>query len=181
MIATAREAHPSLPDAKPVDAASPSLADLEGIYRQHWRRLHAIARRIVGPIEADAVIQEVFLALLHDELRARFVGGDLGAWLGEIARRKALQHLDRRGRERPADQVERAGDSPEEDLAARDLVRRFLDRHVPEGQRRFFELRFLERRTQVETAGLLNMPRSTLEGWEHKLARALRAFVLEAS
>jgi RNA polymerase sigma-70 factor (ECF subfamily) len=181
MIATAWEAPLSAPEAaKPADTEALSLADLEGVYRAHWRRLHAIARRIAGPVDADAVIQEVFLALLRDDLRARFVGGDLGAWLSEITRRKSLQHLERRGREQPAEAIERAGASPEEDLAARELVRRFLERQVPEAQRRFFELRFLERRTQVETAALLNMPRSTLEGWEHKLSRALRAFVLEA-
>jgi RNA polymerase sigma factor (sigma-70 family) len=178
---TAPEASVSVPAApKPVDAEVLSLADLEGVYRQHWRRLHAIARRIAGPVDADAVIQEVFLALLRDELRARFVGGDLGAWLGEITRRKALQQLERRGREQPSESIDRAGDSPEDDLVARELVRRFLDRHVPEAQRSFFELRFLQRRTQVETAAALNVPRSTLEGWEHKLSRALRAFVLEA-
>ena len=60
-------------------------------------------------------------------------------------------------------------------------MQRFLAAHVPPPQRRFFELRFLERRTQVEVAALLSIPRSTLEGWEHRLSRALRAFVLEAS
>jgi RNA polymerase sigma factor (sigma-70 family) len=181
MIATLREARRPLQHRPKAEEASPlSLGDLERVYRDHWRRLHGIARRMVGPIEADAVVQEVFMALLRDELRARFVGGDLGAWLAEITRRKALQLLQRlRVREQPAESVERGGPSPEEDLQARDLVRRFQERHVPEAQRHFFELRFLERRTQVETAAALGVPRSTLEGWEHKLSKALRTFVLE--
>src|SRR6185436_6261905 len=160
-----------------------SVQDLERVYRQHWRRLHAIARRMVGPVDADTVVQEVFVALLRDELRSRFVGGDLAAWLAEITRRKSLQHRQqqqRQGREQPLPVVERDGPSPEEDLAARDLVRRFVAAHVPEAQRPFFELRFVERRTQVEAAALLGIPRSTLEVWEHRLARALRSFVLEA-
>jgi RNA polymerase sigma factor (sigma-70 family) len=158
------------------------VGDLERIYRSHWRRLLAIARRMVGPVEADAVIQEVFVALLAEDLRARFVGGDLSAWLAEITRRKALQQLQRQqrqGREQPQAILERDGPSPENDLAARDIVRRFLAAHVPESQRRFFELRFLERRTQMETAQIMGTPRSTLEGWEQKLSRSLRAFALE--
>jgi RNA polymerase sigma factor (sigma-70 family) len=138
---------------------------------------------MVGPIEADAVVQEVFVALLREELRARFLGGDLAAWLAEITRRKALQQRQRQqrlGREQPLASEQGDGPSAEEDLAARDLIRRFLAAHVPEAQRRFFELRFLERRTQVEAAALLGIARSTLEGWEHRLSRALRAFVLEA-
>jgi RNA polymerase sigma factor (sigma-70 family) len=161
-----------------------SLADLERVYRAHWRRLHGIARRMVGPVEADAVIQEVFVALLREETRARFLGGDLGAWLAEFTRRKALQQLQRvrrDGRPAPTRELEAEEPSPEADLAARELVSRFQTAHVPEPQRRFFELRFLERRTQVEVAALLNIPRSTLEGWEHRLSRALRAFVVEAS
>jgi RNA polymerase sigma factor (sigma-70 family) len=175
----------SLPLRKPLSTPSEAQAaplaaeDLEGIYRAHWRRLHGIARRMVGPIEADAVVQEVFVALLRDEVRTRFGGGDLAAWLAEITRRKALQHLDRVQRgERPVAWIERGGPSPEDDLQARDLVRRFMSRHVPEEQRHFFELRFLERRTQVDCAAALGTPRSTLEGWEHKLTKALRAFVL---
>jgi RNA polymerase sigma factor (sigma-70 family) len=175
--------NPSQP--RPIAQDQPlSPEDLEGVYRAHWRRLHAIARRMVGPVEADAVIQEVFVALLREETRARFLGGDLGAWLAEFTRRKALQQLQRfrrDGREAPGEAGEVESRSPEEDLAARDLVRRFLAGHVPEPQRRFFELRFLERRTQVEIAGLLAIPRSTLEGWEHRLSRALRAFVVEES
>src|SRR5438045_9784387 len=99
MIAHPLEVHrflsaPPLPKADPAS----SLHDLEGVYRQHWRRLHGIARRMVGPIEADAVVQEVFVALLREELRARFLGGDLAAWLAEITRRKALQQLQRQHR-----------------------------------------------------------------------------------
>jgi RNA polymerase sigma factor (sigma-70 family) len=160
-----------------------SLEGLERAYRDHWRRLHGIARRMVGPVEADAVIQEVFVALLREEIRARFLGGDLGAWLAEFTRRKALQLLERLRREGRPPPEALTDDEPslEADLAARDLVRRFLATHVPEPQREFFQLRFLERRTQVEVAELLAIPRSTLEGWEHRLSRALRAFVVEAS
>jgi RNA polymerase sigma factor (sigma-70 family) len=163
-----------------VDAPALSLSDLAPLYRAHWRMLHGIARRLVGPVEADAVVQDVFLDLLRkQELRERFLGGAVGAWLGEVTRRKALEHLRRLGREVPTDDVAADAASPEADLTARNLVERFMADHVPEAQRPFFKLRFLERHTQVEVAALLGVPRSTLEGWEHRLSRALKAFVLQ--
>ena len=56
---------------------------------------------------------------------------------------------------------------------------RFVAAEVPEKQRPFFGLRFLERCTQVEIAERLGIPRSTLEGWEHALVDKLRTFILE--
>jgi RNA polymerase sigma factor (sigma-70 family) len=61
------------------------------------------------------------------------------------------------------------------------MIVRFLEAKVPDAQRRFFSLRFLARQTQVEIAAQLAIPRSTLEGWEHRLIEKLRAFVLETS
>jgi DNA-directed RNA polymerase specialized sigma24 family protein len=63
-------------------------------------------------------------------------------------------------------------------MLARQMVVRFFDAHVAEEQRRFFVLRFIERRTQMEVAAELGVPRSTLEGWEHRLADQLRRFIL---
>jgi RNA polymerase sigma factor (sigma-70 family) len=159
-----------------------ALADLERVYRAQRETLLRVANRLVGAVEAESVIQEVFVELLRNaELRGRFAGGSLSAWLAEITRRKAFEYLRRHGREIPSEAAEGAGAvSPEPHLVARQMVERFLAAHVPEAQRRFFMLRFLEHRTQVEAAAALGLPRSTLEGWEHRLARALRRFILEA-
>jgi RNA polymerase sigma-70 factor (ECF subfamily) len=158
-----------------------ALGDLERVYRAHRNALLRVAQRLVGVVEAESVIQEVFVELLRNaELRARFVGGSLGAWLSEIARRKGLEYLRRHGREIPSEAAqERGGPSPEPHLVARQLVERFVVAHVPEAQRRFFMLRFVEHRTQVEAAAAVGLPRSTVEGWEHRLVRALRRFILE--
>ncbi len=154
------------------------LGRLEGVYREHKRTLERVARRYVGAAEAESVIQDVFVELVRSgDLRRRFTGGALHAWLAEIARRKALEHLRRTGRPPPEVSGE-APTGPEPAIQARDLVARFLNGHVPDQQRRFFVLRFIERRTQVEVARELGVPRSTLEGWEHRLADKLRRFVL---
>jgi RNA polymerase sigma-70 factor (ECF subfamily) len=157
-----------------------SREDIEPLYRAHWSELHRVARRLVGPVEADSVVQEVFIDLLRNaELRARFVGGSVRAWLTEIARRKSLELLRKRGREIPSEDAGDGVGAADPDWGARELVEKFLAREVPEAQRRFFVVRFLERRTQVEAAQLLGVARSTLEGWEHKLTRALRRFIME--
>jgi DNA-directed RNA polymerase specialized sigma24 family protein len=71
--------------------------------------------------------------------------------------------------------------SGEGSLEAREVLTRFLATEVPDIQKQFFAMRFLVRQTQVEIAAQLGIPRSTLEGWEHRLAEKLRAFVLEDS
>jgi len=73
-------------------------ASISTIYRAHVRRLLNLARTMVGPAEAESVVQEVFVELIRAaDLRRRFTGGSLAAWLGAIARLKSLEHLRRRG------------------------------------------------------------------------------------
>src|SRR5262249_34594652 len=142
------------------------------------------ARGAVGPAEAESVVHEVFVELLrNEELRRRFTGGALGAWLSAIARRKSLEHLRRMGRPPPREPGpdEPAVEPPEPRLEARALLARFLKEGVPEQQAGFFRLRFLDCRTQVEAAAELGIPRSTLEGWEHRLSERLRRFIWESS
>ncbi len=113
-------------------------------------------------------------------LCTQFVGGALAAWLRQIARLKGLEHL-RRARRQPPAWLAPEAHSGEGTLEARDVLTRFLAAEVPEAQKKFFGMRFLARQTQVEIAAQLGIPRSTLEGWEHRLTEKLRAFVVEMS
>lgn len=156
------------------------LPRLERIYREHRRALERVAARYVGAAEAESVLQDVFVEIIRSpEMRRRFTGGSLQAWLAEITRRKSFEHLRRTHRPVPAEAAPLPPAAEEPGLLARDIVARFVAAHVPSEQHRFFVLRFLERRTQVEVAGELGIPRSTLEGWEHRLAARLRRFVME--
>lgn len=152
------------------------------VYRACAAALLREVGRTTGPAEAEAVVHDVFVELLRNgELRGRFTGGSLLAWLRQIARFKALDHARRARREIPVESpAHDGGPSPEDDLEARDILSRFLQAHVPGEQRRFFELRFLERHTQVEVAAALGVARSTLEGWEHRLTDRLREFLKES-
>ncbi len=149
------------------------------IYVLHRAALLREIRRYTGPAEAESVVHDVFVELLRNSsLRAQFVGGALQAWLRQIARLKALEHL-RRARRSPPTDASLEPRSDEGGLEARDLLSRFLAAQVPDPQKEFFAMRFLARQTQVEIAAKLGIARSTLEGWEHRLAAKLRAFVLE--
>jgi RNA polymerase sigma factor (sigma-70 family) len=151
---------------------------VRAVYVRHGPALLRAVHAVAGPAEAEAVVHDVFVELLlNADLRARFTGGSLLAWLRQIARLKTLEHLRRVKRPLGAELPD-AGASPEADLEARDVLQRFVAVSVPEKQRAFFGLRFLERHTQVEVAARLGLPRSTLEGWEHALTDKLRTFVL---
>jgi RNA polymerase sigma-70 factor (ECF subfamily) len=156
-------------------------AVIRAIYVEHGAALLRETGRYAGPAEAESVVHDVFVELLRNRaLRAQFVGGALMAWLRQIARLKALEHLRRVRRQPPADLVPQSH-SREGSLEARDVLARFLAAEVPEAQKQFFGMRFLARQTQVEIAAQLGIPRSTLEGWEHRLTERLRAFVAEMS
>jgi RNA polymerase sigma factor (sigma-70 family) len=156
-------------------------AVIRAIYVEHGAALLRETCRYAGGAEAESVVHDVFVELLRNrELRAQFVGGALVAWLRQIARLKALEHL-RRARRQPPPELGPRTHSGEGSLEARDVLTRFLAAEVPEAQRQFFGMRFLARQTQVEIASQLGIPRSTLEGWEHRLTEKLRAFVLERS
>lgn len=156
-------------------------AVIREIYLEHGAALLRETCRYTGPAEAESVVHDVFVELLRNRaLRAQFVGGALAAWLREIARLKALEHL-RRARRQPPQELGPEAHSGEGSLEARDVLTRFLTAEVPEAQRQFFGMRFLARQTQVEIAAQLGIPRSTLEGWEHRLTEKLRAFIVERS
>jgi RNA polymerase sigma factor (sigma-70 family) len=151
------------------------------IYIKHSAALLREVRGYTGPAEAESVVHDVFVELLRNrDLRGRFTGGALFAWLRQIARMKTFEHL-RRSRRQVVEDVPEGHTSPEPDLEARDVLLRFLTAEVPAKQREFFGLRFLERHTQLEIAARLGIARSTLEGWEHGLIEKLRTFVLEAA
>lgn len=168
----------------PLDLGAFHAGDAEAIrhvYLQYVADLLRDLRRQLGPAEAESVVHDVFVELLRNhDLRVRFTGGSLLAWLRQIARLKTFEHLRRVRRDVPAELPD-IPSSPESELEARNVLMRFMAKVVPPKQREFFALRFLETLTQVEVAARMGMARSTLEGWEHALAEKLRAFILESA
>jgi RNA polymerase sigma factor (sigma-70 family) len=170
------------PGEPPLDLAAFHAGSAEAIrriYLEHGAALLRDLRRHTGSAEAESVVHDVFVELLRNQdLRSRFLGGTMRAWLRQIGRMKCLEHL-RRARPRDGREWADGQASPEPELEARDLLRRLLTDVVPPKQRDFFRLRFLETHTQVEVAARLRIPRSTLEGWEHRLSERLRELILD--
>jgi RNA polymerase sigma factor (sigma-70 family) len=81
----------------------------------HRTTVYRFCRAAVGPVEAEDVFQETFLAALRAYPRLRD-GEHLDRWLLRIASRKAIDHHRARGRRAipSGDLPERAGSPPPE-------------------------------------------------------------------
>jgi RNA polymerase sigma factor (sigma-70 family) len=149
---------------------------IEDIYRTTFEEVRRAAGSVLRePADRDAVVHEVFLELISSrDLRESYRGGQMGSWLGAIARHQSLDFARRESRLTDLSAIDEATDrgDPLQDLR-RELARFAADLD-PERQR-LIQLRYIEGMTQMEAAAVLGKPRSTLEDWEHQFKRALRA------
>lgn len=154
-------------------------------YRDHYGRVVAAASRIVRPVDAETVTHEVFHRLLASaEMRMKFGGGDLGAWLGRVATNQAIDHRRRYAREESLSSTLSAPapppteDAPER-VSAQLVIERFRRERLPAKWARVFETRFIGQLGQREAARALGMSRTTLMYQEHRIRALLRRFVLQ--
>jgi len=152
------------------------------LFAQHAARARAVVARRLPLCDADAAVQDAFVALLGNEAqRRRFEGGSFAAYLCTIARYRGIDSFRRQQRYTDAEAAPEPVDSHsavDERLAARELLQKFLERSVPPKQKAFFVARFVEQQTQEEAAATLGIKRSTLATWEKQLAERLRRAVL---
>lgn len=165
-------------------------AIMEQCYRQHLPEVELAVSRTLGGngagVDRETVVYEVFSRLLGDEaFRRSFDGRRLGAWLAQVASNLAIDHHRRAAREvtLPPDEAtalseQRGGTGFEEQLVARDWLRRFRGR-VPSKWLPVFEACFVERLDQRTAAARLHMPRTTLAYQVLRLKWLLERFVLE--
>lgn len=166
---------------------------LREVYGAHVGRVERSVSRYCRGADAECVVHEVFLSLLERrEVRERFTGGDLGAWLATMAGRRALDFLRRRRRwtllDDPRSLEGRLEPVAEEEaLLHEDQVRRlneameqFSTEVLPrcgEGLARVFDARFRCWLDQTEAARKLGIPRTTLIHREQRLLRRLGPFL----
>jgi RNA polymerase sigma-70 factor (ECF subfamily) len=132
-----------------VDAARRGDRDAFGrLFSRHAPMVHAIGLARLAPADADDLVQEVFLVALQ-RLDTLHDPRAFGAWLGTIARTRAIDV--HRSRSRIA-----AGDPPETGREDPDRVeaRRVLDaiRSLPEAYRETLLMRLVEEMTGPEIA-----------------------------
>jgi RNA polymerase sigma-70 factor (ECF subfamily) len=152
---------------------------IEDVYRRTFEQVRRAAGGVIRePADRDSVVHETFLELLSSRrLRESYRGGELAAWLGAIARHRALDYVRRQGRLTDLSEVREAEPYADTVGELRGDIRRFAARLDPK-QRELLELRYFAGMTQVEAASALGMPRSTLEDWERHLKRLLKDFLL---
>src|SRR5262245_46503694 len=76
------------------------MAVLEGCYREHFAVVAGAIGGILGPVDRETVIHEVFSRLIaREELRRSFRGGSFPAWLATVARNHAIDYRRRLARE----------------------------------------------------------------------------------
>jgi RNA polymerase sigma-70 factor (ECF subfamily) len=158
---------------------------LHECYVDHVDTAERAIRGILEGADKETVIHELFFRLISDgEVRAKFRGGSLRAWIGVAARNLAIDYARRRRREQPADLAPHATDGShphttiEGSIEARQVVARFRETHLPEKYRRVFDARFVQQLDQSEAARALGMHRTTLVYQESRIRKILKSFLL---
>ncbi|MCA9666778.1 MAG: sigma-70 family RNA polymerase sigma factor [Myxococcales bacterium] len=179
--------------------------ELEAFYRGDRALLTRIYRDTVAQVErrvfrychgadAESVVQETYLRIVErEEVRRSFTGGNLAAWLGTMAKNRAIDFVKRHGRLRFYSEAR----ALENELEAVDVERALLDRDelqallraldaferdvlpgLGEDAARLYALRVRpERISQLDAARRLGIKRTTLIGREQRLMQRLARFV----
>jgi RNA polymerase sigma-70 factor (ECF subfamily) len=159
----------------------------ETLYREYFTTVDGAVARVLAGADKETVIHDVFCQLMtRAEVRSAFRGGSFGAWLGTLARNRAVDFHRRRKLEQPmgADPEAFGGTLETQSFEPKAEARLVLERFsgiLPEKWRRVFEKRFVEGLEQQEAANALEMSRTTLAYQEYRIRRLLRRFVLQGS
>jgi RNA polymerase sigma-70 factor (ECF subfamily) len=160
---------------------------LHQCYVDHFDTAEHAIGSILDGADKETVIHELFYRLISDaDLRAKFRGGSLRAWIGVAARNMAIDYARRRRREQPADLAPHATKdahpktSIEASIEARQVVERFRETCLPAKYRRVFDARFIQQLDQSEAARLLGMHRTTLLYQELRIRKLLKSFLLRS-
>ena len=150
------------------------LADFEALYRATIARVHGLARRLVGGVEADDAAQDVYLRAWHK--RASFRGEATAAtWLLQVARNELVNRARARlSRPRSEPSIEVADpriEARERSSDLREDLEQALER-LPLGARSAFVLHDVEGLRHGEIARRLGISPGTSKSQLHR-ARAL--------
>lgn len=168
-------------------------AALTAVYRNHIDKVERAVSSYCRGVEAECVIHDVFLSLIEKpEMRQQFTGGDMGAWLTTIAKRRAIDALRRNKKWQLLDDPRSLeGHLPpindEESLLHQDQIQHlqaalnlFAAKELPKlGEKlsQIYELRFKEGQSQKESARRLNIPRATCIDREQRLMKRIGQFL----
>lgn len=148
----------------------------ERLYRDHVARVHGLARRMIGPEEADDLTQEVFIRA-WEKLDSFRGDAAFGTWLHRVAVNLILTRARSRKRHgawivKDEDAVEWASVDPPLQEVSVDLEAA-LER-LPDGARRVFVLHDVEGYRHEEIAEMLDLAVGTSKSQLHRARMLLR-------
>ncbi|MDH5643447.1 MAG: RNA polymerase sigma factor [Gemmatimonadota bacterium] len=158
-------------------AASGDATAFERLYRAHASRIHSLARRMVGPDEADEATQDVFVRA-WDKLSTFRGDAAFSTWLHRVAvnvmlgrRQKAAKFKDRFAEEgeEGLDRFGEEGVSPGWRLDLEAAVER-----LPDGARQVFVLHDVEGYKHQEIGKMLGVTSGTTKAQLHRARMMLR-------
>lgn len=182
MIALVGKKEPVPINASEADAADAVLAaagDVEAferLYRRHSARIHSLARRMIGPEEADDVTQDVFVRAWR---KLGLFRGDsqFGTWLYRLAVNVILGKRGTVAKYRDRHEAIDVADLP---IPARQVrpdlkidMESALDT-LPKGARQVFVLHDVEGYTHEEIAEMLDVTAGTSKSQLHRARMTLR-------
>lgn len=157
-------------------AAAGDVRAFERLYGRHAARVHSLARRLIGPEDADEVTQDVFVRVW--EKLSTFRGeAAFGTWLHRVAinvilgRRKKL--AIRRERFVDGENVlDGLGSNPREAEAQVDFEAAI--EYLPDGAREVFVLHDVEGYKHEEIAKMIGISAGTSKSQLHRARMILR-------
>lgn len=157
---------------------------LERAYRRWGPLVHGLARRAVGPTEADDVTQQVFLSAWRRRETYDAAQGPLGAWLVGITRRAIADALRQRHRSTEVLSTMDDGTSVEHqdtvflDVDRDDLLAVYEElERIGDPPRQILLLAYVHDKTQKEIAELLDLPLGTVKTHTTRTLARLRTLM----
>lgn len=152
----------------------------EELYRTHAPRVFGLACRMVGRVDAEDLLQEIFLTA-HRKLGQYRGQSALGTWLFRLATNQCLDFLRSR-QNRFAQMTDELGDDPLPSGPSAGAILGVVDRvdleralaELPTGCRSVFVLHDVEGLEHREIGDLLGISDGTSKSQLHKARRRLR-------
>jgi RNA polymerase sigma-70 factor (ECF subfamily) len=155
----------------------------EELYRAHAPRLFGLAARLVGRLDAEDLLQDIFLAA-HRKLGSYKGEAALGTWLFRLATNVCLDHLRSRAT-RGSRLTDVLDDDPGAGAAQSGPILGVVDRidlerslaALPAGARSVFVLHDVEGLEHREVAQLLGVTEGTSKSQLHRARMRLRTLL----
>jgi RNA polymerase sigma-70 factor (ECF subfamily) len=151
------------------------------IYDCYAGVVYGTAVRVLGSaVEAEDLLQEIFIQLWRNPHSFNPKRGRLAPWLAVITRNRAIDLIRRRPLEEDIDKIPIANTENLEGVAAERVVAERIYgmlKYLPLEQRKALEMAFFENMTHTEIAGKTGKPLGTVKTYIRSALATLREYL----